>query len=266
MIASKLVGSRRPVTSPMFASLVARSGGGEEWEDLIGTLVLPRWMSVVDDPTLRVMDGRPTDSYRVDEEGVTTHATTVVDHGVLKTLLTSRVPVIGVDHSTGNRFGRGARPLHMTVTVDSALSDAEMHAKLLALASAAGRDYGIIVRLLAAGATGDPESALLPQRAAGGASARGMELVKVFADGHEEPVRGAEIFGLTASSFKTLVAASRSRTVANLGFAGGGSPFAGGVGTGAVMYDVPSFLFGNVTIRKSRGNTPSLPVVPPPPR
>lgn len=109
---------------------------------------------------------------------------------------------------------------------------------------------------------------ILPQQRGGGGGAgpvaRGSRVVKVFADGHEEPMRGAEIFGLTPSSFKEIAATSRTRTVHELPFASGGNIFTGGAGNGPVTYQVPSFLFPNVTIRKPRGTTPSLPVVPAP--
>jgi predicted Zn-dependent protease len=248
IIVGKLVGARRPVTSPTFGALAAQ--GGNDWEDLVGSLVLPRWMSVVDDPTLRSMDGKPVDYYRVDDDGVTTRATTVVDHGLLRALLTSRTPVTGVEHSTGNRFGGGARPMHVIVTADSSLSDEEMRRKLLALAAAQGRPYGVVVRQLGGGG--------------GTAAVRGMRVVKVFADGHEEPMRGAEISGVSANSFKEIAAASQARTVHAVAFAAGGSFMAGNAGSGAVTYQIPSLLFANFSIRKPRGTTPKLPVVPPP--
>jgi hypothetical protein len=273
MIATKLVGTRRPVTSRTFASLAANGQGGNDWEDLIGSLVLPRWCSVVDDPTARAIDGHIADHHRVDDEGVTTHATTVIDHGVLKTLLTDRTPVTGVDHSTGNRFGFGARPINVIVTADSALPDAEVRNKLLTLAAAQGHPYGVIVRQLAVGNAltqgDDPQefiASMSGQRAGNGPVARGMRAVKVFSDGHEEPMRGAEIFGLTAGSFKDIAAASRTRTVQEVAFAGAGNMLFGGASSGPVLYQIPSLLFANVTIRKPRGTTPNLPVVSPPPR
>ena len=271
MIAGKLVGSRRPVTNAALAAGFAAmgQGGGNDWEDLIGSTVLPRWMSVVDDPTLQAVGDHPVDYYKVDDDGVTTRPTTVVDHGVLKTVLTGRTPVMGVDHSTGNRFGAGARPLHMIVTADSTLSDADVRAKLLALATAQGRAYGVIVRQLNVAGLSPTDEMFgvigLPQRGGGaGPVARGSRVVKLFADGHEEPMRGAEIFGLTANSFKEIAAVSRSRTVHDLPFASGGNVFTGGAGNGPVTYQTSSFLFPNVTIRKPRGTTPSLPVVGPP--
>lgn len=269
VLGNKLVGMRSPVTSPTFARVVA--GGGNDWEDLIGSLVLPRWMSVVDDPTLRTMDGRPVDGYRVDDDGVTTRATTVIDHGMLKALLTSRTPVAGAEHSTGNKFGGGARPMHVIVNADSTLSDQDMRRKLLALASAQGRPYGVIVRQLAgSNAAGDDPGAIIAammgQGGRGGAPAvRGMRAAKVYADGHEEPMRGAEISGLTASSFKDIAAASQTRTMHAEAFVSGASILAANGGEGTVTYLVPSLLFPNLSIRKPRGTTPKLPVVAPPP-
>jgi hypothetical protein len=271
MIASKLVGSRRPVTSAALSAGFALMGqsGGSDWEDLMGSPVLPRWMSVVDDPTLRTVDGHPVEYYKVDDDGVATHATTIIDHGVLKTVLTARTPVTGVDHSTGNRFGAGARPLHVIVTADSALPDAAVRAKLLALAAAGGHAYGVIIRQLNGVATSptDEMFGIIQSARRGGAAgpvARGSRVVKVFADGHEEPMRGAEIFGLTANSFKEIIATSSSRSVHDLAFSSGGNIFTGGAGNGAVTYQMPSFLFPSVTIRKPRGTTPTLPVVAPP--
>jgi hypothetical protein len=267
VLAGKLVGMRAPITSPTFARMVA--GGGNDWEDLIGSLVLPRWMSVVDDPSLRAMDGRPVETYVVDEDGVKTRATTVIDHGTLKALLTSRTPVAGAEHSTGNRFGGGARPVHVVVNVDSSLSDTDMRHKLIALATAQGRPYGVVVRQLAGGAVGgDPEAmvaAIMAQQGRNGPpTVRGMRAAKVYADGHEEPMRGAEISGLSASSFKDIMAASQTRTLHADTFSSGASFFASNAGNGSVTYLMPSLLFANLSIRKPRGTTPKLPVVAPP--
>lgn len=268
LVGARLVGLRQPITSPTFARVVA--GGGNDWADLIGSPVLPRWMSVVDDPSLGAMNSRPVESYRVDEDGVTTRATTLVDHGILKTLLTSRTPVTGVDHSTGSRFGGGPRPMHVTVSADSALSDADIHRKLIALAAAQGRPYGVIVRQLSGfGTAGDDPEAMLAmmigQQDRAAPVVRGMRAIKLFADGHEEPIRGALISGLNATSFKDIAAASQSRTLHADTFFSGGSPFGGSAGNGSVNYLMPSLLFANLSIRKPRGTTPTLPVVAPPP-
>ena len=177
----------------------------------------------------------------------------------------------GIDHSTGNFYGFGVRPMNMIVTADSTLSDADMKNKLLALATAQGHPYAVIVRQLAGtggpAAGDDPQEFFMAQAQGRGANApvaRGMRVAKLFPDGHEEPMRGAEIFGLTASSFKEIAAASRTRSVQDVNFAPAGNILTGGGIGGPVLYQVPSLLFANVTIRKPRGTTPLLPVVGPP--
>ena len=47
------------------------------------------------------------------------------------------------------------------------------------------------------------------------------DAVKLYPDGHEEPIRGALLSGVTTASFKNIAAASRSRTAATLSTAGG---------------------------------------------
>lgn len=267
LLAGKLIGMRAPVSSATFARIV--SAGGNDWSDLIGSLVLPRWMNVSDDPTLAAVDGHSVESYRVDEDGVATRATTVVDHGILKTLLTGRTPVTGVEHSTGNKFGGGPRPVHVTVSADSSLSGPDLRRKLLALAAAQGSQYGVIVEQLSGPATtgDDPEAMvaiLMGQQDRAAPVVRAMRAVRVYADGREEPMRGALISGLSATSFKDIAAASQARTLHTDTFVSGANFLAGNAGAGTVTYLVPSLLFANLSIRKPRGTTPKLPVVPPP--
>lgn len=267
LLAGKLIGMRAPVSSATFARMV--SAGGNDWSDLIGSLVLPRWMSVSDDPTLAAVDGHSVESYRVDEDGVAARATTVVDHGILKTLLAGRTPVTGVEHSTGNKFGGGPRPVHVTVSADSSLSAPDLRRRLLALAAAQGSQYGVIVEQLSGPATtgDDPEAMvaiLMGQQDRAAPVVRAMRAVRVYADGREEPMRGALISGLSATSFKDIAAASQARTLHTDTFISGANFLAGNAGTGTVTYLVPSLLFANLSIRKPRGTTPKLPVVPPP--
>ena len=91
-----------------------------------------------------------------------------------------------------------------------------------------------------------------------------MRVVKLYADGHEEQMRGAEITGVSAASFKDILAASQTRTFHALGFASPGGFMTGNIGGGSVTYLTPSMLFANLSVRKPRGTTPRLPVVPPP--
>jgi len=267
IVAPKLIATRRPVANPQFDRMMASATN--DWLDLLGTPVLPRFLSIVDDPTLRSIDGIPVDAYRVDDDGVPARATTVVEHGMLKTLLTTRVPVTGIAHSTGHRRGTGAMPSHVVVTADSAMTAPELRRKLLALAASQGLEYAIVVRRLAnprATAQLDPFAMMAVMMSSGSDAPRVQTLAafKVFADGREEPVRGADITGLSAASFKTIVAASQTRTVYTTSLMSRTTPFAGGGGAGLVTYAMPSLLFANVSLRRPRGGNPRLPLVSPP--
>ena len=100
--------------------------------------------------------------------------------------------------------------------------------------------------------------------------------MKVFADGHEEPIRGATLAGVTVASFKDIVAASRSRTVATLT---GSGPRRGGMFAVMAMipgrfrdgfvpdmetYVVPSLLFDDLSLRKPSGDHAAPPAFGPP--
>jgi predicted Zn-dependent protease len=64
-----------------------------ELEDKLGKLVLPSAFSVVDDPSLTTLDGKPViGGYAVDDEGVVARKVELIDKGVLRELLMSRTP------------------------------------------------------------------------------------------------------------------------------------------------------------------------------
>src|SRR5256886_11861184 len=104
-----------------------------------------------------------------------------------------------------------------------------------------------------------------------------LPIVKLFPDGHEEPIRNAGVSGVTAASFKDIVAASQSRTVYTSPFRSPGGMFAGLTGGGgmsfqmasaglgyAASYVVPSLLFEDVTVKGPNGDLPKPPLSGPP--
>lgn len=138
ILAPRLAASRRPVSdNPMFERFAAREDN--PFLDHIGGRVLPRFIGVTDDPTIRSVEGRSLGGFRVDDDGVPARATPVVVRGILRTLLTARVPVRGHPSSTGNRWGAGAVVTNLLVTADSGLSNEELKARLLSLNSERSR-------------------------------------------------------------------------------------------------------------------------------
>ena len=256
-------------------------GGGEGLIDQIGSRVLPRAFTVIENPTVRQFDGKFIGGALVDDEGVRTRETRLVERGVLKTLLTTRVPVTGLPRSTGSRRGGGPAVTNLFVTSDSALSDAQLRKRALSLAARQGTtEYAIVVRRIGRGGAGSLRGFGGLMAAMGSSGLRGgafpvADAVKLFPDGHEEPIRGAMLAGVSDASFKDIAAASRSRTVLTLpGGIGrgrmffmlgamGGSSF-GGMSGQTATYVVPSLLFEELSIRKPTGDGIAPPAFNPP--
>jgi hypothetical protein len=280
VFAPLLAAGRRPVTdNPVMERMLA--GQDNPLMDRIGGRVLPRWLSVTADPTLSSYEGRYAPGFRVDDDGVPARETRLVDHGMLRALLATRVPVRGIARSTGNRRGAGVAAGTLIVSTDSGLSEAALRARLLALAASRGDAYAIVVRRL-----GDPSLARLDDPMAVLASMSGSaqgapafaagDAVKLFPDGHEEPIRSADISGISAETFREIVAASADHTVvteAGLGRSGAANVLSSVIflGTASVAgpsgpttYVVPSLLFEDATLRPEGGEAPKLPVLSPP--
>lgn len=236
--------------------------------DRVGTRVLPRFLSVVDDPSLTTRAGeRWLGGYAMDDDGVAAAPTTVIENGTLKTLLSTRHPVPGLAGTTGNRRGALARPSNLVVTnnaPDRPNRDA-LRAMFLDLVVAAGSDFGILVRRITNKQklhrsnmwTGADEE-LRTDRLA--------EAYKVFPDGREELVRIIEPAPLAVADFKYIVAASRQVTHYTtlvrwdrmLRYT-----FVHGQGGGIVSWisiAMPDLLFEDLILRKPVGDVPRPPV------
>jgi predicted Zn-dependent protease len=212
----------------------------------VGLLVLPSFIDVADDATVtQEKDSLLFGSYKVDEEGVTPRRTSLVEHGILKTLLTSRAPVRGIAASTGNMRELGLAPSNLFVSGDMTSTPEELRKRLVESAKAEGYSYGIIVRRLSG------KAATLAYR--------------IYGDGHEELVRNADVSELTSASFKNISAVSDQRIVYtevapfksaspfNLNLAAGVQPL--------VSYVVPSMLFTDVSIEKPSGESPKPTII-----
>jgi hypothetical protein len=226
VLAPKFVALRLPVSdSPQVEAYLARSTN--RFQDRLGARVLPDYLSVVDDPTQSSFQGTPLlGGQTVDDEGVRTRPTTLVEKGILKTLLTTRDPVPGILRSSGSRRGFGAEPSNLIVSVEKGASEKELKDKLLSLVKQRGKDFGIEVLSI------------------------GNAAYRVYPDGHQELVRTGQFEGLDDTAFKDMAAASRDFTVYSIPFATyGGNMAASQAGAPMVSFVVPSMLFEDVTLK-----------------
>jgi hypothetical protein len=280
VLAPALIGTH-PMQSAMpgFSEMMRGEGASTE---RLGIRVLPKWMSVSDDPTISTYEHQPLlGHYKVDDEGVTAREKAVVVDGYLKTLLTTRAPVEGVDGSTGNARGAGAAPSTLIVRADSGISDAALRKRFLELLQRRKLPYGVIVRELQVGGMsammrtifeGDLESLLAHQSGREtGSNAELLAAYRVYPDGREERIRGERLANFTIESFRDIDAASSTQTVLHSFRVGRGMMAAFAMGAGGAggpspsSYVVPSLLFEDVALSKKPGAQTAAPLSDPPP-
>ena len=126
---------------------------------MVGTKVLPDFLSVVFDPTRRKM------ATSISTAGMTTTTkasrrapVTVVENGVLKTFLLSRSPIQGFDHSNGHgRRQPGlevvARQSNLIVESTRSVPEAKLRQMLIDEAKKQGKPYGLYFREVTGGFT-----------------------------------------------------------------------------------------------------------------
>jgi hypothetical protein len=237
------------------------------FSDKISTRVLPSHMRLTDDPTRPNLAG----SYKVDEDGVKTKPTVVVQGGILKRLLNTRALVPGVSDSTANRRAAGIAPSNLILESSKAVPAAQLKQDLLQIVKDRGLEFGVMIRKIA-----NPADQFAKPRGrmvifTGGPAGQALQLspvieaVKVFPDGREELLRNIEISGFNTAAFRDLSGVSQETTTYTAQFRNPRmSPLMGGMimqGRVLTTYIVPSLLFEDVTLQLPAGEVPKLPFI-----
>ena len=261
----RLLAKRVPDMDPQFRRFAAAARN--PFVDKLGGRVLPRLLTVVDDPTITAAAFHG--GYAVDDDGVPAAPTTVVERGILRTLLSSRNPVPGVDASTGNRRAAGPLPSNLLITSERGLEPADLEEEFAQLVADWGTDYGVVVHRLGNPSVSQDAASTARVIVFGAAQETPVEDVnlayKVFPDGRRELIRNAEFAALSEAAFKDIVAVSKTSTVYTMSydasdfpaFSLSGVPAAG---TPRITISIPALLFEELTLRKPSENTPRPPV------
>jgi TldD protein len=281
-----LSGARPPLSMTQeYDEFLQRFGGRSEWTGRVGTRVLPTSVSLIDDPTLGQFQGQPLlGEYDVDDEGVKAQRVTIVENGILKNLLMSRRP--GPDFSSSNGHARSALlidtgPLSSNLMFEAsdALKAADMHKKFIDACKDDGHEWCLEVKEMANPALSsirqEDFSEFVGEMAGGIASGERMPLLlnRVYvADGHEEPVRGGIMEGLTLRSLRSILAIGDDPVVYTYmqnptdGLSGTALGAFGSADQGIPSTIIaPSILLDDVEIRGFHGEPRRLPLVTPPP-
>lgn len=237
IMAPKLIAMRMPVSDiPQMEAYAAQNVS--KFQERLGSRVLPKSMSIVDDPTQSAYQGAPLlGSHSVDEEGVRARAITLVDQGYLKTLLNTRDPVDSIPQSTGSFRTFGAQPSNLMLNTSEGASEQELKDELINMVKARNKEFGIEVNKV------------------------GREIYKVFPDGHQELARLGQFDGLDDGAFKDLAAVSQNQYVFSIPFAAyGGRLYPGQAGAPLASFVAPSLLFEELSLKPPIGQLPRLPL------
>jgi TldD protein len=231
---------------------------GQTFTKKVGQRVLPTFLSVADDPTLRELDGvKLAGTYSYDSEGVPAQRVEVIENGVLKNFLMSRMPIKDFDKSNGhgrNEPGRmpTGRQGNLIVSSSQSVPEAEMRQKLIDEVKKEGKPYGLYFDDIQGGFTlttrSTPQSfQVLP-----------VIVYKVYPDGRpDELVRGVDIVGTPLAALTRIISTGDKQHVFN-GVCGAES---GSVPVSAIA---PAMLFSELEVQKRAHGHDRPPILPAP--
>jgi hypothetical protein len=250
-LADRFAGGQRPLGS---------EPDPEDLANKLGKRILPRFMDVVDDPTLAQIAGaKAAGHYKFDDQGVLAQKVQLVDNGRLQALVMSRNPSKEFKRSTGHgrgEYGPEATTGNLIVTAEPASDSAGLREDLLEACEDEDLPHALRVEAMtetpsewdefgfAFGMFGD----------FGHHRAKDTPLImyKVFPGGREELVRGGERVPFDLKSFKRILAAGDKPYVLNFG------------GNEGRTVAVPALLFEELDVAKVDRDFDKPPIIPSP--
>ena len=210
-----LEGTPAPESPPRGSRVVSFSaeGGGALG---VRRRILPTGFSVSDDPAAEL--ALPS-AYRYDWEGEPAQRVELVSDGIVRAHFSSRTPSEAVPASNGH--GRGfpgelirGMAANTQIDVKRSRTARQLHRQAMKLTGAYDNNHYLVIRRLAEPAlSGDDVGAMLSLGGNGGAALPApIELVRVYADGTEVPVRGLNFADVGLSVLRDIVAAGEATT------------------------------------------------------
>lgn len=236
-----------------------RQRGDEEGQTFtkdIGKEILPPFLSVADDPTLSSFNGIAlAGHYDYDSEGDKAERVDLIQDGVLKTFLMSRLPIASFSASNGHGraqagFVPTGRQGNLIVTSTKSVSDAELRKQLIAEAKKQGKPYGLYFEDISSGFAVTQRSS--PQ------AFQVIPLVvwRVYVDGRpDELVRGVSIVGTPLAAMKKILVTGDKSEV----FDGVCGAESGSIPVSAVA---PAMLLSEIETQRKAQGTARPPILP----
>jgi TldD protein len=234
-----------------------RENEGQTFRDKVGKKVLPEFLSVYADPTMHKLGSTELAGYyKYDNEGVKAQRVTVVENGILKNFLMSRLPIDGFPNSNGHGrrapgYNVAGRQSNLIVAASKTVSRDELKKLLIEEAKLAKVPYGLYFEDIAGGFTStgrnNPNSfEVIP-----------IMVYRIYLDGHEELVRGVDLIGTPLTVFTRILAADDEQAAFN-GTCGAES------GPVPVSAGGPGLLISQIEVQKKPKSQELSPILAPP--
>lgn len=231
---------------------------GQTFTKKVSQQILPEFLSVTDDPTLRTLSGTDlTGWYEYDDEGMPARPVEVIKDGVLKNFLMSRMPIRNFANSNGHgRAQVGYMPTgrqgNLIVTSSRTAKDNDLRKKLIDEIKRQHKPYGLFFEDIQGGFTLTQRS--LPQAF----EVLPIMVWRVYPDGRpDELVRGVDIVGTPLAALSRILITGQKTEVFN-GFCGAESGFV------PVAAAAPAMLFSEIEVQKRGHSLTRPPTLPKP--
>jgi TldD protein len=231
---------------------------GQTFTKKVNQQVLPPFLTVTDDPTMKELDGeRLAGFYEFDDEGVPAARVNAVENGILKNFLMSRMPIRNFSNSNGHgRRQPGLMPTgrqgNLIVTSTNTAKESELRVRFIEQIKKANKPYGLYFEDIQGGFTITGRS--LPQAF----QVIPVMVWRVYPDGRpDELVRGVDIVGTPLLSLNNIIVTGETLQVFN-GVCGAES------GQVPVAAAAPAMLFSEIEVQKRRKGTDRPPLMSPP--
>jgi len=246
-----------------------------DFETRLNSKILPEWVDVVNDGTMKKWNGRDLLGYdEFDLEGQPPQRTVVIEKGVLKSFLTTRQPIKGFNTTTGSArlpgsFGANSAAIsNLLINASGGVSRADLKKKLIENIQQRNKPYGLLVRKLdypSSASVAELQALMAGLSQAGGTNrvmSPPVQVYKVFPDGREVLVRQLRFRGVGVRSLKDLVAASKETE--QFDFINNVAPFAlmaAGGYLAPTSVISPALLFDDMELEPVQEQQPRLPLV-----
>ncbi|AEU36453.1 TldD/PmbA family protein [Granulicella mallensis] len=230
---------------------------GQTFKKMVGQQVLPSFLSVDFDPTIKRYGGVDlVGSYTFDDEGVRARPVVSVKDGVLENFLMGRSPIEGFPNSNGHGraqagFEPVARQSNLVIVNSKPVSREELKKLLIAQIKEQNKPFGLYFDDIQGGFT------LTGRSIPNAFNVQPIMVYRIYPDGREELVRGVDLVGTPLTVFSKILAADDEKAVFN-GICGAES------GQVPVSASGPGILISQIEVQKKAKSQERPPILPVP--